>query len=177
MRTCHLLISAGLAASFAAAAPARACELGTKIQPASWQDDRPNRNRDRGGDGIVGMWTVQFLVNGSQFDFGYQQWHSDGTEVLNSGSRPPSTQNFCLGVWQQVGGRYKLNHYALSYDAAGKLNGRVNIREDVGLDPNANQYAGSFTIDVIEPTRNTVLQHVAGRVTGRRITIGSGMVP
>jgi hypothetical protein len=47
---------------------------------------------------------------------GFSQWHSDGTEILNS-SRPPATSNFCLGVWEKTGPfAYKLNHFALSSD-------------------------------------------------------------
>src|ERR1035438_8831624 len=89
---------------------------------------------------IVGMWNIQFISmgntmhtpgipDGAQIDFGYGQWHSDGTEFFNSGGRAPATQNFCLGVWQQTGRyTYVLNHFALSYDATtGLLNGKVNI--------------------------------------------------
>jgi hypothetical protein len=46
-------------------------------------------------------------------DSGYVQWHSDGTEIMNSG-RPPQNGDFCLGVWEKTGrSRYKLNHFAL----------------------------------------------------------------
>jgi hypothetical protein len=59
---------------------------------------------------IVGMWNIQFvsqgntahnppIPDGAQIDFGYSQWHSDGTEFMNSGGHAPATQNFCLGVW------------------------------------------------------------------------------
>src|ERR1700754_3743133 len=47
---------------------------------------------------IVGMWKVTFTSNGKLVDFGYSVWHSDGTEILNSGNRAPVTENFCLGV-------------------------------------------------------------------------------
>src|SRR5215467_13944459 len=54
---------------------------------------------DRGWEShvsIVGMWKVQFISKGNTthnppipdgaiVDFGYSQWHSDGTEILNSG--------------------------------------------------------------------------------------------
>jgi hypothetical protein len=63
---------------------------------------------------IVGLWSFQFISkgnaagtpsipDGAQVDFGYSQWHSDGTELLNSGSRAPATENFCMGVWQKTG--------------------------------------------------------------------------
>ena len=125
------------------------------------------------GPSVVGMWSVQFLVGGAQFDFGFQQWHSDGTEILNSGSRAPSTENFCLGVWSQVAPfHYRLNHIALSYDTAGNMNARVNIKEDVTLDPRGNEFSGPFTLDVYGPNGGgSILQHVAGRVVGKRVTI------
>ena len=80
---------------------------------------------------IVGFWKVQFkLSDGTVFDDGYVTWHSDGTELMNSG-RPPMTGNFCMGAWKQTGrSTYKLNHYALSWDPTGTtLIGPANLRE------------------------------------------------
>ncbi len=160
----------------------------TRPHPASWQQEqgsaRPNGllrlasydRDDRSDDhSIVGMWSVQFFVGTAMIDFGYAQWHSDGTEIMNSGIRPPATQNFCLGVWAQDGpSRYKLNHWALSYDMNGALNGRVNIREEVVVDADADSYSGPFTIDVYDPNTHALVQHVAGRVAGKRITVNTG---
>jgi len=60
----------------------------------------PDRESDLA---IVGFWKVTFVAQGNPgipdgavIDFGYAQWHGDGTEILNS-SRPPATGNFCLG--------------------------------------------------------------------------------
>ncbi len=126
---------------------------------------------DNDQDPIVGMWKVLFLVGGETFDFGYSQWHGDGTEILNSGSRPPATENFCLGVWKKTGhGTYKLNHYALSYDAtSGLLNATANIRENITLDHSGNNYTGTFTIDVLTPD-GVQVAHVEGTITGQRVT-------
>jgi len=53
---------------------------------------------DHDGDdaGIVGSWHVKFvspgsegIPDGTEVDAGYSQWHSDGTEIMNSGGRPP----------------------------------------------------------------------------------------
>jgi len=46
---------------------------------------------------IVGFWRVDFTADGADrpFDSAYAQWHSDGTEIMNS-SRDPRTQAFCL---------------------------------------------------------------------------------
>ena len=126
---------------------------------------------DNDQDPVVGMWKVQFLVNGGVFDFGYSQWHGDGTEILNSGARAPATENFCLGVWKKTGhNTYKLNHFALSYDAGtGALNATVNIRENITLDHSGDSYAGTFTIDVFAPD-GTPGPHIAGTITGTRVT-------
>lgn len=126
---------------------------------------------DNDQDPIVGMWKVQLLANGGVFDFGYSQWHGDGTEILNSGGRAPATENFCLGVWKKTGhDTYKLNHFALSYDAAtGALNATVNIHENVTLDHSGNTYTGTFSVDIFTPA-GAPAGHIAGTITGTRVT-------
>jgi hypothetical protein len=120
---------------------------------------------------IVGFWKVTFSVSGTVIDSGYAQWHSDGTEFMNSGALAPATQNFCMGVWKKVGdGNYKLNHFALTYDLNGNPTGTANIREQVKVGQGAKTYAGSFTIDLYDLNGN-LLAHVAGDVTGSRITV------
>jgi hypothetical protein len=62
-----------------------------------------------GGDaGIKGFWKVKFLSEGNAgipdgtvLDNGFAQWHSDGTEVMNS-SRAPVTQSFCMGCGRRL---------------------------------------------------------------------------
>ncbi|HUJ51680.1 MAG TPA: hypothetical protein VLW25_15830, partial [Bryobacteraceae bacterium] len=78
---------------------------------------------------IVGLWNVQFvsqgntghnptIPDGALIDWGFNQWHSDGTELLNSGGHAANTGNFCMGVWGQTGFlTFEINHFALSYDA------------------------------------------------------------
>ena len=75
---------------------------------------------------IVGLWKIEMLSkstatntnpmpDGVLIDFGTVAWHSDGTELLNSGSRNPSDGDFCQGVWAQVGDHlFSLNHQAIS---------------------------------------------------------------
>lgn len=139
------------------------------------QPDEPWHSDGR--EAIVGMWKVQFTAtDGSDFaDFGYSQWHSDGTELLNSGSRAPATQNYCLGVWAKTGdATYKLNHFALSYDQmTGVLDGKVNIREEVKINANRNAFSGTFTIAVYDPAGATVVHQVQGDVTGTRVTVNT----
>ena len=164
-----LAILGGLAFSSAASACA---ENAIKL-PAAWNGESGGnlfRDAEYGASSIVGMWDFKMTAGGNTVDFGYVQWHSDGTELMNSGGRAPATENFCMGVWKQTGpSRYHLNHFALSYDASGALNARVNIKEDVVVDPRGATYSGPFTLDVYDPNSGALLQHVAGQVTAQRV--------
>ncbi len=131
-------------------------------------------------DSIVGLWHVKFVVQvpgssqSTTIDAGYAQWHSDGTEIMNSGSRPPSTSNFCLGVWQKVGEReYKLNHFAIAWTGdptATSPLGPANIIEQVTLAHDGQSFTGSFTIVQYDENLN-VKGQAAGTITGSRITV------
>lgn len=135
---------------------------------------------------IVGMWNITFvsagntlhsppIPDGAMIDFGYSVWHSDGTEILNSGSRAPATENFCLGVWARTGyATFQLNHFALSYDQnTGLLNGKVQIRETVTLSPDGTSYTGTFTLDVFDTAGKVQVDHVQGNVVAKRVTVTS----
>jgi len=140
---------------------------------------------------IVGMWHVTFasdgndaapflIPDGATLDDGYAQWHTDGTEIMNS-SRDPATGSFCLGVWQSEGGRsYKLNHFALSWDNTGALCvpqpsatsclvGPTNIREAITVDPGGNTYSGTVTIDQYDTSGHLIFR-LRGLVSAQRIT-------
>ncbi len=129
------------------------------------------------GAPIVGFWHVKFISKGTGFipdgtvvDMGFSQWHSDGTEILNS-SRPPATSNFCLGVWAKtVPSTYKLNHFALSSDLNGNMIGPANIREDVTLDTHGTGYSGTFSISQYDTSGNLLVQ-IVGEVVATRITV------
>jgi hypothetical protein len=129
---------------------------------------------------IVGMWKLQMIAKGNTtipdgalFDFGYTQFHSDGTEILNSGGRAPATGNFCLGIWVRSGYfNYELNHFALSYDATtGALNGKATIREQITLDPSGNEYTGTFTLNLYDPTSGQQMAQVLGTISATRVTV------
>lgn len=132
----------------------------------------------------IGMWNIQFISQGNTghspsipdgalIDFGYSQWHSDGTEIMNSGAHAPSTQNFCLGVWVRTGMfTYEVNHFALSYDAtSGSLANKVNIREQITMDPSGNQFSGTFTIDIYNADGTQQVDHLAGNIAATRVTV------
>ncbi len=127
--------------------------------------------------GIVGFWHVKFMTkdspgfkDGTEVDAGYSQWHSDGTEITNSGGRSPITSSFCLGVWKQVGEfQYKLNHFGASWDPTGsQLIGPGRIQEEVTLNPDGNQFTGTFTIDQYDESGNS-LAHLQGVIKGTRV--------
>jgi hypothetical protein len=133
---------------------------------------------------IVGMWSIQFISEGNAastpsipdgalIDFGYTQWHSDGTELMNSGGHTPASGNWCMGTWVRSGYfTYELNHFALSYDTTtGDLAAKIDIRQNVTLDPTGNQFTGMFTIDAYDPTSGKNVQHIAGNVSAVRITV------
>ena len=133
---------------------------------------------------IVGMWNIQFISKGNTahnpsipdgalLDFGYSQWHSDGTELMNSGGHAANTGNFCMGTFVRTGlFTYTLNHFALSYDpVSGNLTAKVHILQQVTLDPSGNMYAGTVTIDAYDPKSSAQVDHVAGTISATRVTV------
>lgn len=127
--------------------------------------------RDEESASIVGLWKIQFLLpDGTVFDDGYATWHSDGTELMNSG-RPPMTGSFCMGAWKQNDdGSYKLNHFALSWDSSGTtFVGPAHVRERVRVDASGKTYHGVFSLDQFDVNGNLIV-HFAGSVIASRIT-------
>ncbi len=178
---------------------------GARLMRAAYRSDADDHDFDRG---IVGMWHVH-LVSGSvsgatgvplpppgvEIDAGYQQWHSDKTEMLNSG-RPAANSNFCMGVWEQVGPRtYRLNHFAISYTQgpapnaesgpSNMLVGPTSIVEEVTVSPDGKTFTGTFTITDYKETdppnssapKITWQDTISGTVTATRIEVGTGVSP
>lgn len=143
--------------------------------------------------GIVGTWMVTFTSDGSAYpgpipagavvDFGTVQWHSDGTEFMISGGRPPSSGNVCMGEWRRSGAfTYELKHIALAYVSSDTpppigpatpavFLGPAIIREVVTLDHTRNHYSGTFTIDQYATDGTTLLEHVGGTIGAARFTL------
>ncbi len=144
-----------------------------------------------GFSSIVGMWKFEFKAegnggppDGATIDSGYVTWHSDGTELMNSG-RAPTTGDFCMGVWQQVGpSTYKLNHFPLAwaFDADAPVTGPgtggadfvgpANIREVVTLDRGGMSYHGHFELIQYDQDHN-VLADILGSIRATRITVNT----
>jgi len=83
-----------------------------------------------------------------------------------------------MGVWGQTGFlTFELNHFALAYDAtSGALLNVINLREVDTLSPSGNTYTGTFTLDVYD-TNGSHVDHVAGKVTGTRVTVDTAVAP
>lgn len=126
---------------------------------------------------IVGLWKVRLLSKGNAgvpdgtlLDVGYAQWHSDGTELMNS-SRPPATGSFCMGTWKKTGpSTYKLNHFAIGWKSDGTMLGPTRLQETVTVSRDKGSFTGTFTIDQYDK-HGTLQQHTAGRIEGTRITV------
>lgn len=135
---------------------------------------------------IVGFWHVMFTaktIGGAPanqvVDNALVVWHSDGTEIMNSG-RPPQDGNFCMGVWQQTGPfNYKLNHFAWNANdyppntppaVIGAPIGPVHYVELVTVGPAGNQYSGTFSLDQYNTT-GQISVSITGVVTATRITV------
>ena len=143
--------------------------------------------KQRGGGGltgpsIVGMWSIQVVSkgngtavpDGALLDFGFTQWHSDGTEIQNSAGVPGG--GFCLGVWGQTGYlTFELNHFPIAFNpATGKVANYINIREQVTLSPSGDSFTGPFSEDVYDPQGNHVTR-LTGTVEATRITVDSSL--
>jgi hypothetical protein len=166
---------------------------GAVLSPQSWSGTQfdsaslllvSDHNDD---DSIVGFWKVTFtskgnepnIPDGAPIDSGFVQWHSDGTEIMNSG-RPPQNGDFCLGVWEKTGrSRYKLNHFALGNvidptnpTEIGPPGGPTQIVEDIILSRDGNHYTGMFILDAYD-TNHVLLPggHIIGVITATRITV------
>jgi hypothetical protein len=138
---------------------------------------------------IVGMWHVTFTANtmngapipDTVIDNALVVWHSDHTELMNSG-RPPQDGDFCMGVWEQVGrAEYKLNHFAWGGNdadpnaAPGTVGppsaGPAHYTEDVTLSRDGNHFSGRFTLAA--PDTNNVVTSFTGVITATRITMNT----
>lgn len=184
-------------AALYAAPRAEACSISNA---ANWSDEHVaiatqfdaatvNMSKNQGPNPfsptIIGLWKFTFVAQGNPaplppdgtvLDAGFQTWHVDNTELMNS-SRPAATGDFCMGVWRQQGASYILNHFAMAWNAPGQtpedFAGIANIREQVRLGRDGNTFTGPATLDQYEPDGETVAVHLAGIISATRVTINS----
>ena len=151
-----------------------------KMQQQSWRGTGQLRmtlvDWQHHDDDIVGFWNIVVsskgnpgIPDGTVLDRGLQQWHDDGTEMLNSSAQHPATQNYCLGTWVKTGAyTYKLNHFAYSYNADQSVAGLVRIRETVKVSRDGAAMTGTQTVDIYDNLRNH-LTTIQGTLVGARI--------
>jgi hypothetical protein len=162
---------------------------GKLAHPASWnvQAGRAYFTQvDEAVASMVGMWHVTFtakgngdaIPDGTPVDNAIAVWHSDKTEVMNSG-RPAQDGDFCLGVWEEVGKcQFKVSHWAwmgndtTNPGGVGKPTGPTHIVEEVTLSEDGKQFSGTFTLDAYD-TSFKLATHIAGTLQGSRITVGT----
>ncbi len=118
---------------------------------------------------IVGLWHVEFKVNGQTIQEAYQLWNAGGTEVHNP-NVDPRAGNVCLGVWTKSGQTYTLAHRVWNYDTSGDFLGTIHLSETLTLVNSGNTQRGSFELDFYDPTGHFV-NKVTGNVTGKRISV------
>ena len=187
-----------LAVAFVPLAEAQCGKILPSARPMSWQAQASGarlklaafRNVDNDEDdqpSIVGMWHVIFTAETSNgaaipdtvIDSALVVWHSDGTEIMNSG-RPPQDGNFCLGVWKRTGRlSYRLNHFAWGANnyapgtpegVIGAPIGPVHYTEAVTLGHKGKHYSGKFTLTEYDTSGN-VLVAFTGTIKATRITV------
>jgi hypothetical protein len=110
------------------------------------------------------------------FDEGFDQYHSEGTEIMND-TPPPASGNVCLGVWAKTGPRsYKLKHPFWIFDPVTNttLIGRGVILERLTLDRGGRSFTGTFTFQFRDLSGNPIgptLPDVSGNLIGDRLTV------
>jgi hypothetical protein len=128
-------------------------------QPPGWTQGLSIEKKTLDDDddpSIVGLWHVVLLnPDGvTNFDEGYDLWHSDGTEEFNDNAAPQPPNgagSVCFGVYKKTGFRtYKLRHPFWIIDGNGALSGSGVFLEQVSLDPKGDAYTGTFEIKTFD---------------------------
>ena len=139
--------------------------------PVAYGSEHEDRDADQ--DPFVGFWYVTFAsdTRGVFFDWAYVQNHSDGLEMMNSGSVGPSA--FCMGVWKRTGHlKYKVNHFPIPYNGQ-TLAGVIHLREEITVSGDHNKFSGRFSEAIYTPTGALVDPPgvFQGNIEGYRITV------
>ena len=120
------------------------------------------------------MWNTEFLLgNGDFYDQSFQQFHSDGTEMMLSRGLPPPLGNVCVGVWKQAGRTYTLKHMAWNWNANGDYVSIFVMEVTIRLDRRGNRYLGTWRSDNLNPATLQPIpgEHFEGTVRATRITV------
>jgi hypothetical protein len=162
-------VSISALASCADSLSAMAKTTAITVQPIESEQDSQLFAKHPGNSSIVGLWHVEFKVNGQTIQEAYQLWNAGGTEVHNP-NVDPRGGTVCLGVWTQSGQTYTLAHRVWNYDTTGDFLGTIHLSETLTLGNTGNTMKGSFTSAFYDPTGHFV-NKVTGNVTGSRISV------
>jgi len=136
-----------------------------------------------GGGSVIGMWHAILRIgdaSGPVYDEVFQQFHSDGTEMIVSNGLPPVLGNVCVGVWNRTGpGTYKLRHMTWNWSpetggfgVPGTFAGHFELKVRLRLNDSGNGYRGTWQAKNYDTDGNHLPELDAdGVVTGNRITV------
>jgi len=115
-------------------------------------------SRDEPDVSIVGLWRIEFrLANGDLYDEGFEQWHSDGTELTLDNAIAPAFGNICLGVWKKTGARsVKLTHVGWNWDVNQKPAGQFWLWMTATVDRRGRVFTGEFRTDSFDLDGNVI---------------------
>lgn len=132
---------------------------------------------------VIGMWHAVFRLgdaSGPVYDEVFEQFHSDGTELIISSGLPPALGNVCVGVWKRVAARtYKLRHMTWNwappdngFGVPGTFAGHFELEVTLRLDAHGQHFNGTFSARNFD----TEGEHIPGLdaqgvVNGVRITV------
>ena len=144
-----LAAAATLARAGTPSALAAAATLARPGTPSALAAAAQSANSNGGGP-IVGLWQVVMTASeGFVFDFGFQQFHTDGTELMISGGVPPTIGNVCIGVWERgAGGVIHLRHVTWNWAGDEVLGdaptGYFHLEVTVRTNSQGTAYAGTW---------------------------------
>jgi hypothetical protein len=143
------------------AAQPHAAGAAARVVPLAQDDPAGDTTTDAGLKpfSIAGLWKFDFKnTDGSEADHGFNAFHVEGTETMESFGRPPETGDVCMGMWKQVGPHHvKVNHYAPLYaDDLVTWLGTVNFHEDLTLSDDGSSYSGPVSVVGYDPQGNVL---------------------
>ena len=183
----HTIVAAGLFTVFAASGADGAC-----ITPSSRPAANPGSIRGMllpkvlgaapgpavgsatSDASIVGLWFTTFYAGDGPdvWDQGYEQWHSDGTELAIDNAVPPSLGNVCVGVWKQDGRTIRLRHVTFNWNPDGSKAGTFLLLMTATVDRGGKTFSGRYVSDSYDLDGNVIPElHGEGAVHSERITV------
>ena len=154
-------------------------DFASAAQPLGWARGLSveEKTSDDGDEpSVVGLWHVALLnPDGmTNFDEGFDLWHSDGTEEFNDNANPQPANgsgSVCFGVYKKTGSRtYKLRHPFWIIDSNGALAGSGVFLEEIILDPKGEAYTGTWEIKNFDLT-GTLTFDQKGDLKAERISV------